>query len=358
MKENRNRLMFLIAVVTLAGCRSFADYKARDLPTELRAMGSSSPRRMDLTAIARQAINQDVIYVGDVLDVTVTTGLEDHPTQAWPVRVGDDGSVDVPLIGSVQVAGLGLEAAEQAIRAASIQREIFQQPHVAVLMKARKTIQVRVLGAVETPGVYQLPAAGSDVLAALVAAGGFTEKAGTLIEIRHPNSAFSPAGEVPTTGVALASFLATPDAPPRVTRIDLAQLAQHEMAADLHVEDGSIVMVKERQQRSISVMGLVRRPDSYELPDDEETRVLDALALAGGLTVSVADKVRLIRHVPESDDPIIIAVSIRQAKKNGKENLILAPGDIVVVEETATTVVVDTLRGFFRFGFTSAIPGL
>jgi len=129
-----------------------------------------------------------VIYIGDVLEVAIATGLEEHEPQVWSLRVSPTGDVDVPLVGAVTVSGLQLDEAELAIRDASIDRQIFNQPHVSVLMKQRKTVQVRVIGAVETPGVYPLPAAGSDLLAALVAAGGLTDKASTQLEIRHPNA--------------------------------------------------------------------------------------------------------------------------------------------------------------------------
>jgi len=157
----------------------------------------------------------------------------------------------------------------------------------------------------------------------------------------------------------LASFVSSSTTPPRIVRVDLDLLTSPEgERLDLHVEDGSVIMVKERERRSVSVIGLVKRPDSYELPEGEEVRVLDSLALAGGLTVSVADKVRVIRQPTGDGEPVIINVSVRKAKKSGKENLVLSPGDVVVIEETPTTVVVDTIRGFFRFGFTGAIPGL
>jgi polysaccharide export outer membrane protein len=264
----------------------------------------------------------------------------------------------LPLVGAVEVAGVSLTEAEQRIREVSIERQIYQRPHVSVLMLKRRTIAVRVVGAVKTPGVYNLTAAGSDLLAALVAAGGLSDEAGTLIEIRHPNAPATSASTAGPDGVALASFSPQQDLPPRTARIDLGEVARGQWPSDLHVEDGTVVMVMERENRSVSVIGLVRRPDSYELPADETLTLLDALALAGGPTVSVADKVRVIRHPEGAEDPVTIAVSIRRAKRRGKENLVLAPGDVVVVEETATTVVVDTIRGFIRFGFTSAIPGL
>ncbi len=358
MTATWTQLTILLAGFALSGCRSVVDFNALDLPDELRSLATDPPRQVDLSSVARHAIHQNVVYPGDVLEVTVATGMEDHEPPTWPLRISEQGSVDVPLVGEVMVAGLGLVEVEQAIARAAEEREVYRRPHVAVLMKQRKTVQVRVVGAVKTPGVYQLPAAGGDLLAALVAAGGLNEEAGTEIEIRHPNRRLVGTPGTGPEGVALASFVSSTEEPPRIVRLDLAEIPQAEPDIDLHIEDGSVVMVHTREKRSVSVIGLVRRPDNYELPTEESLRLLDALALAGGPTVSVADKVRVIRHPPDREDPVTIAVSIRRAKRLGKENLLLAPGDIVVVEETPTTVVVETIRGFIRFGFTSAIPGL
>ena len=49
---------------------------------------------------------------------------------------------------------------------------------------------------------------------------------------------------------------------------------------------------------------------------------------------------------------------MREAKRGGAANLLLAPGDVVSVEETPLTFTVSTIQNFIRFGFSAAIPGL
>ena len=115
-------------------------------------------------------------------------------------------------------------------------------------------------------------------------------------------------------------------------------------------------MVKEQESHSISVLGLVKRPGNYDLPLDETYRLLDAVAMAGGTTVSIADKVRVIRRLDQDSVPFVIEVSIKAAKHTSDENLVLMPGDTVSIEETPATFVVETVRSFVRFGFSSAIP--
>src|SRR5262249_29553585 len=98
------------------------------------------------------------------------------------------------------------------------------------------------------------------------------------------------------------------------------------------------------------------KSDQFTLPVDQEIHMLDALAMAGGRTMEIADKVRVIRKVPGREEPVVIEASVRDAKRDGRSNIRLAEGDIVTVEETPLTFTVGTLREFIRFGFSAAIP--
>ena len=107
-------------------------------------------------------------------------------------------------------------------------------------------------------------------------------------------------------------------------------------------------MVLPKKKRFIHVTGLVNKPNQFEIPRDQNIHVLDAIAMAGGKSSPVADKVLVIRQWEDMPQPAVIEVSIAKAKHNGDENLLLAPGDLVTVESTVTTAVVDTARNFFR----------
>ena len=97
------------------------------------------------------------------------------------------------------------------------------------------------------------------------------------------------------------------------------------------------------------MIGLVTKPGSFPYPLNQEIRVLDALALAGGCSNPLAEDILLIRRLPGAAEPVRIAVSL-QAVKNGRDNLALAPGDTVSVERTAATTAADIIQTFFRFG--------
>lgn len=331
-----------------SGCQK-AVYRAASLPPELMATKVEGLHKVDLSRLGKSVVPNEVIYPGDVVEVSIGTGLEDRTPPSWPLRVADSGEINIPLVGPVPVAGLMLTDAEQAIRRESISRRIYRDPHVSVLLKHRKSIRVTVVGAVGRAGTYELPAASGDLLTALIAAGGLSDKASTIVEIRNVQDPQTLAESYNGS----RSTLAENDS----VRIDLIS-ASEGLAPQYRIQDGSIIMVRELEPTTIQVIGLVRKPDQFEIPPDQQVRLLDAVALAGGLSIELADKVQVIRQLDGMAEPAVISCSIRDAKRGGQANMALAPGDVVSVEETPLTFTVGTIQNFVRFGFSSAVPGM
>jgi len=265
----------------------------------------------------------------------------------------------------VQVVGLEPDEAEQNVATLAVQRGVYQHPYVTLMVKRQRANKVTVVGAVETPGTFQLPHGSSDLLGALAAAGGLTDEAGTDVEVVRKSSRPGRLPTVPGPGTnpsnsvasSLASYTAVPGgvATPQSYRVDLAHVSD-DGKADYGLGDGDVVMVFPRQPRVIHVMGLVRKPNQFEIPPNDDVRLLDALAMAGGRTLQVADKVRIVRQSPDGTGTLVIMASVREAKAKGEANLLLAPGDLVSVEETPVTFTIDTLRNLVRFGFSAATP--
>jgi polysaccharide biosynthesis/export protein len=133
---------------------------------------------------------------------------------------------------------------------------------------------------------------------------------------------------------------------PQSLRVDLAGAAP--TLADYHLGDRDMVMVQPREKEMIFVTGLVTKPGQFELPAKHDVRLLDAVAMAGGTSVPVADKVLVIRRQGSRPEPVPIEASLSDAKRNGRENLLLGAGDVVSVEQTPATAMVDTFMKLFR----------
>ncbi len=348
-------------VLGASGC-AHRYYLATDMPAEFIAPPTTNVSTDLISRLADETAGSDVIGPGDLLSVTVDSGYGEEPTNSRSVWVAEDGTVRVPLIGSVRLAGLTPRDAGPLIAAAGIERGLFVDPYpyVTVEMKRQRTNSVRIIGAVRSPGVKQLPRGSSDLLSALVAAGNLNEKAGPEIQIircHGGRSPLSPDSHRVADGpqAELTSFEAAGSQGPRTISVNLASMAD-QPAENYYLEDGDVVVVREREPRSIHVIGLVKEPGEYDLPLDRDLHLLNALALAGDRTSQIADKVWIIRQVPGKKEPVRIQASVREAKRDAAANVRLASGDVVSVEETPATFVLDLMRNFIRFGLSSSVP--
>src|SRR5262249_9008032 len=125
------------------------------------------------------------IAPGDLLEVTVSDLVGENQFYPLPLRVLDDGAIRLPLAGPVAVSGLSFPEAEQLLFATYSSPGLLKKPLVTVALRDTRKLRVYVLGAVNKPGQYELHANEGDLLNALVAAGGLTSDAGTVIEIRR-----------------------------------------------------------------------------------------------------------------------------------------------------------------------------
>ncbi len=356
----------IIAIIFLGGCQT-STFRAARLPLEYRVSAQSQTKTIDFSRVASPGTSNSIIAPSDLLEVTVSTGRHDEKITPVKIRVANDGSIDVPVIGPVPVAGMEEFAASQSIANLAIQRGMYRHPLVTVEIESKAVNRITVLGAVEKPGTYELPRGNSDLVRALAESGGLTEEAGTELEIvRQPSIGIAAyeqesnqkianhSGEVQLAAyqdvgrpAKKRNFLAT-----SATTIKLDLSASKPMEyADYRLNDLDVVRVVPRDKRMIHVTGLVTNPGQFKLPQDQDLRLLDAVALAGGRSSPVADKVYVIRHIKNRAEPLVIQASLSQAKKNGLENLRLTAEDTVSVEQTPVTAVIDTLGKFFRLTF-------
>lgn len=339
--------VLLFLALALTGCHAPGTYTAASLPPEIQSLADVPQRPADLAQLSAPTASRDIIQSGDVVEVTLITDFAKLTGTPTPLRVADDGTVMVPLIGRVTVAGLDLKDAEREIASASVARGIYRNPSITLTMKQMRSNRVTVVGAVKTPGTYELPRGAGSVMAAVVAAGGLNENAGTDVEVRHtqfPNRLPAQYTAAAPDGVVPASF----EQYAQPVRFSLVSANDPRATQDLI--DGDVVQVPVRVVPPIHVMGLVNKPDSFPYPLSQQLRMLDAVAMAGGCSNMLADRVTIIRRVPGPLSQAKIELSLESAK-SGIDNIPLAPGDTLVVEQTPPTVVLELFKTVFRIGF-------
>ena len=362
----QNSAVRLVVIVTAAallgtGCAQ-RTYRVANLPAEYMAPPVANLDTVNLSRLADNTGSSDVIAWGDLLSVEIDAGVPSLPPRVSTVRVAKDGTAGIPLIGRVSMAGMEVEQAEQTIVAASRARDVFTAPYVSVRIEEPRKNRITVVGAVEEAGVFELPRGSSSLLGALVAAGGLSEQAGGDVEIRHTDPRLIAPGVLradrPDGAVPSRPELVSHEAPvsPAGEVVHVSLLTATEDVQGRHsLHDGDVVNVATRDLPSVHVMGLVNKPGEIEMAANRELRVLEALAVSGGCSSQVADKVVVIRRPSGEEAPITITVSIKKAI-DGQDNLLLAPGDTVVVRQTPETVVSDVLKSFIRFGISGSVP--
>ncbi len=132
------RLMSVLLLSAGAlGCAT-GRYQADTLPVALLAPPTENPQTVDLSRLAISASTSDWIDRGDVLEVSISAGLSEQDNVTFPVRINDNGDANLPVIGTISLAGLELEGAEAAIGATCISRRLYKNPHVTVEMKRQR----------------------------------------------------------------------------------------------------------------------------------------------------------------------------------------------------------------------------
>jgi polysaccharide biosynthesis/export protein len=221
----------------------------------------------------------------DVIEVAVL-GRSDFTTRA---RIGEDGSIQLPFIGSVQAAKKTTSELTSDISAALVKGGYFSNPILRVEIVAYSSRYVTVLGEVTTPGLVPVDRAYhlSEILARV---GGAREDASNYVVLRPENGA--------------------------ERRLSIRGLVSGDASQDPIVSPGDKIFVPKAELFYIS--GQVKSPGAFAVESGMTLRM--AISRGGGLTDLGSDhgvkvtgpdgKARQLRL----DDPI-------------------QPGDVIVVGE-------------------------
>lgn len=187
-----------------------------------------------------------------------------QPDLTQEIRVDDDGTVTLPLVGQVRAAGMTVEAFARDLGVRY--REFLLNPEITVFVKEynKREMEISVLGEVGKSGYFRFVEK-STLLDVLAQVGGLKPESGDRVILLRPRLA-GESGE-PETFIFNAQELYTPNG-----------------VKNLNVElrDGDTVMVPRADQYFI--FGEVARPGAYKLDKTTPLTVLKAIILAGGFT--------------------------------------------------------------------------
>jgi polysaccharide export outer membrane protein len=244
---------------------------------------------------------QLLIGEGDLVEVKIF-GMEDYQQEA---RVDSYGAVALPLIGSVHIAGLTPEAAQNLVAEKLVQGRFYKNPQVLVFVKEYGSGGVYMMGEVQKPGFYPLTNFRT-LLEAISVAGGTTPRAGTMVTITNEKR---------------------PQHTVTVTLADSSKPSEAGSDENLRLIPGDSVQVAKAGMAF--VVGDVKVPAGIVM-EHRGLTVLGALAMAQGANSTASLKnARLIRRRDGKPEEMPLALNNILAAK--APDVTLEPDDILFI---------------------------
>lgn len=258
------------------------------------------------------------------------------------VRVSADGNIAVPLLGNVRAAGLSTGELGTLLERL-LRGTYMKNPHVNVFVKQMESHPVAVFGSVEKPGVYQIRGP-ENLIEVLARAQGLAADAGDSVIVMRGGG-----GETTgTSGGQAVAPSATARTARRTVRINLKELLDSGAPRyNVAIDPGDVVTVT--RAGIVYVVGEVRKPGGFLLKTNEDISVLQALALAEGLThTSAARHAHIIRTDRASGKRTEIPINLKKILTGQSPDPLLHSRDILFVPNS-------TGRAAFYRGIESAL---
>jgi len=244
---------------------------------------------------------------GDLLELKVFQVDELSQT----VRVSEDGSITLPLLGRIVVEGLTQEGVVQKLTGL-LQAKYVKNPQVTIFIKEYKNQQVAVIGAVEKAGSYELVGR-KNLLQIISMAGGFAATAGNEIFILREG----PDGVTSTVAIDLKDLLVNGN-----------------QKLNIPIEPNDVINVPVDREIRVFVMGRVNKPGAIRSKLSEGVTLLQAIADAGGLAEGAKESKITITRKDKAGKEQKIRVNLRDIIKGKKKDIVLQEGDVVYVPES------------------------
>jgi len=201
-----------------------------------------------------------VIDVGDILNIQSPGTIS-----KLKVAVARDGSINIPKIGQITVAGMPYEDAIKNIK--EFAKSKYLNMDLYINLEQSRDMSILLIGNASKPGVYTLPG-GSSILSLLHAAGGIGEN-GSYRTILHKRN-----NEI-------------------IQEIDLYDvLIQGNLLFKSPLRSGDAVVVG-APEKIISISGGINAPAIYELKQNESLE--DLINLAQGFSASAYNSLQIVR---------------------------------------------------------------
>jgi len=223
------------------------------------------------------------------------------------VRVAEDGTVSLAVIGKVEVNGLTAQELEKKL-GELLDQKYTKAAHVTVMIREHQKIAI--LGAVGRPGLYEMIGPTS-LFQLLSEAGGLTPQAGKEIQILRET---------------------TPGNKERVI-LNLDEVLKSGQTSSIMLQPRDEIIVPFDQVLTVYVYGEVKTPGAITYQESKKITLLQAIARAGGLTEwANGIQVMIKRKDPKTGQDKNLWYNLKKVVEGKKPDIYLQDGDIIIVK--------------------------
>ncbi len=255
------------------------------------------------------------IGAGDVLDVLVSNN---DALSRRGIRVNNRGMIQLAMLDTDILAACRTER-ELADDIRERYKKYLVQPHINVAVKEFNSTPVAVIGAVNSPGRFQLQRP-VRLLEMLTFVNGPSVAAGrTLQMIRSPRALI---------GCESPEQVENDPDESELVVFALGDILKGSEEANPFVQSGDIIRIPDAEQAFIH--GNIRNAMAINLK--EPVTLSQAIVMAGGLARDAQiEKIKIVRREPGSTAKKEIIANLKEIRKQGSEDIFLQPNDLVEI---------------------------
>jgi polysaccharide export outer membrane protein len=221
--------------------------------------------------------------------------VHEYPDLKTRARIGDEGKINFPLLGTIKISDMSVKQAEHFIEESLKNGNYIKSPQVTIFIEEFRGETVSVLGMINNPGKYSIVESGT-LMEVLAEAGGIAKDGNTKVIITRK-------GQEP---FAVDTSLI---------------LEQGDMKRNIEISKGDIIYVP--RMDVFYIYGQVNEPGEYRLHPN--LTIQQALSVSGGLTGKGTER----------------GLKIKRKNLNGEVETIdatifdeLIPNDVIYVKES------------------------
>lgn len=269
------------------------------------------------------AVSGYILGPQDSITIRVLELDEFDPRVLGAVRIDEQGNITLPLAGRVHAAGQTTEQLETTVAARL--SNVVNHPAVTVSVAEYRSHPVSVLGAVKSPGVYQVTSR-KTLFEVLSLAGGLNPDASNRIKITRLASE----GELP-----LPNVVTDTSGEFYVGELSVRDVMEAKRP-DLNIDIRSNDVISVPKAELVYVVGSVHRSGGFPLNEKEHITVLQAVSLAEGLNpVNGANHSRILRQSAPGGERVEISVNVTDILAGRAKDVSLQANDILFVPNNA-----------------------